>query len=91
MTAPEQFNLADHVDPGEMHFWRVDFDKKSNRTPIKITLMLRKREGITALAEPIGWEKTIANEEKIIETAGVILIRVADRTRFIGDHMKEAS
>lgn len=86
MSNSVTYDLAAAVDPGPNHFWDVSFDKRSNKTPIRVSLMARIRPGTTILAEEIGWERTIAVEDKVREAAELVLVRVADRARFLGVH-----
>lgn len=85
--------MADHADnpdlsflptAPESHFWEVKYDDKAPRSkPLRLTLREAFRAG-TPVGETIGWDYTEANEKSLTETANNILIRAADRKKFIG-------
>lgn len=85
--------MADHTDnqtldflptPGKGHFWEVKYDEKAPRTkPLRLSLREMFRAG-TPVGETIGWDYTEANEKSLTETANNILVRCADRKKFIG-------
>lgn len=68
----------------EGHFWEVRYVEKAPRTkPLKLSLRESFRAG-TPIGETIGWEYTEANEKSLTETANQIMVRCADRKKFIG-------
>lgn len=73
-------------DPGEGHFWEVKYEEKSPRSkPLKLSLREAFRPG-TPVGETIGWEYSEANEKSLTETANAIMVRSADRKKFIGTY-----
>lgn len=86
--------MADHADndnlsflptPPKGHFWEVsDKDAKAPRSkPLKLSLREAFRVG-SPVGETIGWEYAEANEKALTDTAHNILVRSADRKKFVG-------
>lgn len=72
-------------DPGEGRWWRVEL-KGAAAKPIRVTLMESMVAGRKGLSTPLNSEQTIAVAEKIAEACDLILVRVGDYKRVVGDH-----
>lgn len=77
-------NLSFLPDAPKGHFWEVKYEERAPRSkPLKVTLREAFRQG-TPVGETIGWEYSEANEKSLTETANQILVRTADRKKYIG-------
>ena len=85
MAKNEKQVLENLPNPGVGRFWRITFNPKSFRSPITVALMEYQTEG-RVLSRMIGMEHTVASEEKIIEVTNVVLKRVSDYQKFVGDY-----
>lgn len=69
---------------GDGNFWEVKYDEKHPRTkPLKLSLREAFRPG-TPVGETLGWEYAEANKKSLTNAANDILVRCADRKKFIG-------
>lgn len=81
--AGDNQNLTFLPSPGKGRFWEVTYSEKLRTKPMKLTLREAFREG-SPLGETIGYEFSEANESALTKTAHEVLVRTADRKKFIG-------
>lgn len=74
---------------GKDRWWRITHNAKSRVNPITITLMESVVPGRKALSRPIGFDHTIASWKALAETADLVLARVGDYAKVIGDYQTE--
>lgn len=72
--------------PGKGRWWKVELVRNIQRNPIKITLMEEVVPGRRALSTPLGFERTIATPKKVAEAAELVLAKVGDYEKVIGEY-----
>jgi hypothetical protein len=74
--------------PNEGQWWRVTLNTASNAKPIRIDLMEYMVPDRIILSRSIGYSLTIASTRMVVEAAELILARVADYAKVIGNYGK---
>lgn len=72
-------------DPGPKRWWRVSLNAKYKATPITVTLMESIGRG-RALSSPLAFETCIADPGEVGKTAAIILARVGDYAKVVGEY-----
>lgn len=83
--SPRALVASDLPKPGDGRWWRITFNVKSNKTPMKVELMEMHVPGRRAMSTVIGWENTIASQKSIVETCDLVLARCGDYELFLGE------
>lgn len=81
----DRLGPASLPEAGEDRFWRVEHNPKSRVNPITVKLMEYVVPGHTVLSRSIGFDYTIASWKAISETAELILAKVGNYSKVIGD------
>jgi len=72
---------------GKDRWWKVELVKNVEKNPIKVTLFESQRSGTTALSSALGFARCDASIERVKEAAEIVLIRVADYNKVIGEYV----
>lgn len=76
-------------EAGTDRWWRITHNPKSRTQPITITLMEQMTPGRKALSRAIGFEYATASWKDLAEKADLVLARVGDYAKVIGDYQIE--
>lgn len=77
-------SLLPKAGPGR--WWKIELVKNVTKDPIKVSLMQSQVEGRTALSEALGFSRTIAVQEKVIEAAEQVIVMVGGYADVIGSY-----
>lgn len=77
---------ADFPDVGKRRFFVVEHNPKSSKTPVRVELREALVEGrnLKSMSKLLGFENTVADHERIIETAKTIEARVGKIDQVVG-------
>lgn len=75
-------------NPNEGQWWKITLNTASNVKPIRVELMEYMVPDRVILSRPIGFELTIASTKMVVQAAELILARVADYAKVIGNYGK---
>lgn len=87
----DRLGSASLPEAGEGRFWRVEHNPKSRTNPITVKLMEYVVPGRTVLSRQIGFDYTIASWKAVSETAELILAKVGDYAKVIGDYQTDVT
>lgn len=85
-TAENQATADALPDPGEGRWWRVERNVKWKATPITVTLMECMSGNRRSLSRPLAFEVTIADPGQVAIAANLVLARVGDYLKVIGEY-----
>lgn len=77
-------------EPGDGRWWKVERTTKYRTTPIVVTLMESMSGRRRGLSKALAFELTIADPRRIADAAGLVLARVGDYEKVIGEYGGEA-
>lgn len=76
-------------DPGPERWWRITHRPAQRQAPIRVELMEHVVPGRKPLSTVIGYENTIAAVKSIAQTADLILTRVGDYAKVVGEYGRD--
>lgn len=83
-------SAKDLPQAGEGRWWKVTHNAKSRTNPITIQLMECYTPGREALSKVIGFEYTTASWKALADAADLVLARVGDYDKVIGNYQVES-
>lgn len=91
MNTPQKNDSSQLPKAGEGRWWEIRHNPKSRTNPITIRLMEQMVPGRTALSRAIGFEYSTASWKDLAEKAELVLARVGDYAKVIGDYQADGS
>lgn len=85
----DQYTEHDLPKAGPGRFWEITHNPKSRTNPITIRLMEQHTPGRRGLSRAIGFEYTTASWKALSEAADLVLARVGDYDKVVGDYQLE--
>lgn len=83
--------LADLMpEPGVDRFWKVSHQPRNRANPMRVELRESIVPGRTNMSTLVGYENTVASAKAIAEAANLVLTRVGDYHRLVGEYGVEA-
>ncbi len=86
----EKYTEEDLPQAGPGRWWEITHNPKSRTQPITIRLMEQHVPGRKGLSRPIGFEYATASWKDLTEKAELVLARVADYDKVVGDYQLKA-